>query len=302
VIFLTGASGYVGMRVGERLAGRGRRVRCLVLPSDDVDPGNRFPTQVVRGDVRQLGSFAAYGDGVNAIVHAASASPAASAGQLGDVNVRGTAHLIEFARQWKIGRFVHVSAAEAVSAPASRYGAAQAEAEKLVAESGLDYTILRPTLVYGLEGAADFRSLVTLVQSFPLLSPLPGSGSARLQPVYVGDLVRAVELVLSHAAARGKTYNVSGGTVVRTRELVGRIAAAEGLRRFTVPVPMLLCRATAAALRMAVPESVFRPDAILGLAMDAALDHTPLREECGYEPLTLEAGFARVFGGGASLR
>jgi nucleoside-diphosphate-sugar epimerase len=302
VIFLTGASGYVGMRVGQRLAGGGRRVRCLVLPADDVDPGNRFPTQVVRGDLRHLDSFVAYGDGVNAIVHAASASPSASAAELGDVNVRGTANMIEFARRWKVGRFVHVSAAAAVSAPASPYGAAQAEAEKRVAESGLEFTILRPTMVYGPEGASDFRSLVTLVQSFPLLSPLPGSGSARLQPVYIGDLVRAVELVLSNAAARGKTYNVSGASIVQTRELVSRIATAEGLRRFAVPVPLMLCRATAAALRMAVPASVFRPDAILGLAQDAALDHTALREECGYEPLTLEAGFARVFGGGASLR
>jgi nucleoside-diphosphate-sugar epimerase len=302
VIFLTGASGYVGMRVGERLAGRGRRVRCLVLPADEVDPGNRFPTQVVRGDLRHLDSFAAYGDGVDAVVHAASARPAASAATLDDVIVRGTAHMIEFARRWNVGRFVYVSAAAAVSAPATPYGAARAEAEKRVAASGLDYTILRPTLVYGPDGAGDFRSLVALVQSFPLLSPLPGSGSARLQPVYIGDLVRAVELVLSHAAAHGKTYNVSGASVVQTRELVTRIASAEGLRRIAVPVPMMLCRATAAALRMAVPASVFRPDAILGLARDAALDHTPLREECGFEPLTLEAGFARVFGGGASLR
>ena len=75
VIFLTGASGYVGLRVGERMAGLGRRFRSLVLPGDPLDPATRFPTQVVRGDVRELDSFAAYGDGVNAIVHAAAAMP-----------------------------------------------------------------------------------------------------------------------------------------------------------------------------------------------------------------------------------
>jgi nucleoside-diphosphate-sugar epimerase len=302
VIFLTGASGYVGMRVGERLAGRGGRVRCLVLPADQVDPGNRFPTQVVRGDLCDLETFAAYGDGVNAIVHTAAARPPSPVAQMGDVNVRGTAHMIDFARQWKVARFVHVSACAAVSAADSAYGASLAGAEELVARSGLDYTILRPTLVYGPEGAGDFRSLVALVQSFPLLSPLPGPGSARLQPVYIGDLVQAVELVLSNPAAIGKTYNVSGASVVRTRELVGRIAQAEGLRRFGIPVPMMVFRATAAALRLAVPRSVFRPDAILGLARDADLDHKALRDDVGYEPLTLDAGFARVFGGGASVR
>ena len=302
MIFLTGASGYVGMRVGERLAGRSRRVRCLVLPGDPVDPGNRFPTQVVRGDLRDLDSFAGSGEGVNAIVHIASARPPASGAELREVNVRGTAHLIEFARRWQVARFVYVSAGAAVSAPESAFGASLAEAETLVTQSGLEYTVLRPTLVYGPEGAGDFRSLVSLVQSFPLLSPWPGTGSARLQPVYIGDLVGAVELVLSNTAARRKTYNVSGASVVKTRELMRRIAAAEGLRRFGIPVPMMVYRATAAALRMTVPSAMFRPDAILTLTHDAALDHTALREDCGYQPMTLEAGFARVFGGGASLR
>ena len=127
MIFLTGASGYVGMRVGERLAGRGGRVRCLVLPSDRVDPGNRFPAQVVRGDLRDLDTFAAYGDGVRAIVHTACAKPPAA--QMRDVNVRGTAHMIEFARRWKVARFVHVSAGAAVLAAESAYGRSLSEAK-----------------------------------------------------------------------------------------------------------------------------------------------------------------------------
>jgi nucleoside-diphosphate-sugar epimerase len=302
VLFLTGASGYVGMRVGERLAGRGRRLRCLVLPDDPVDPGNRFPAQVVRGDLRDLDSFAAYGDGVNAIVHAASVMPPAGADHIKDVNVRGTANMIDFARRWEIRRFVYFSAVSAISSPKSAYGASKAEAERLVTESGLDYTVLRPTMVYGPDGAADFRSLVTLVRSMPLLSPVPGSGSARLQPVFIGDLVRAVELVLSTAAATGKTYNVSGGTVVRVRELLERIAAAEGLRRLRISVPLILCRAAAGALRLAVPSSLFSPDALLDLSEDADLDNGRFQVECGYQPLTLDEGFARVFGGGASLR
>jgi nucleoside-diphosphate-sugar epimerase len=302
VIFLTGASGYVGTRIGERLAGRARRLRCLVLPGDPVDPGNLFPTQVVRGDLRDLDSFAAYGDGVNAIVHAASVMPPAGAERMREVNVRGTAHLIDFARRWQVRRFVYVSAVAAVSSPKSAYGASKAEAERLVTESGLDYTVLRPTMVYGPDGASDFRSLVTLVRSVPLLSPVPGSGSARLQPVFIGDLVRAVELVLSTAAATGKTYNVSGATVVRVRELLARIAAAEGLRRLRLPVPVMVCRAAAWAVKTAVPTSVFNPDALVALAEDADLDHARFQVECGYKPLSLDEGFARIFGGGASLR
>ena len=302
MIFLTGASGYVGMRVGERLASRSRRLRCLVLPGDPVDPGNRFPSQVVRGDVRDLDSFAPYGKDVNAIVHCAAVMPPASADRIREVNVRGTANLIEFARRWGIRRFVYLSAVSAVYAQKNAYGASKAEAERLVTESGLDYTVLRLTMVYGPDGGLHFRKLVSLVKRVPLLFPLPGSGKARLQPVFIGDVVQAIELALSTAAATGKTYNVSGGTVVRLRDLVDRIAAAEGLRRIRVHVPLALCHAAASALSAALPASFFSSDALLGLTQDADLDHTRFRDECGYQPLGLDEGFARVFGGGSSLR
>lgn len=302
MIFLTGASGYVGMRLGERLAGQGRRLRCLVLPDDRADPSRRFPTQLVRGDVCDLESFAAYGDGVDAIVHGAAVMPPARADRIREVNVRGTANMIEFARRWSIRRFVYFSAVSAVYPEKNAYGASKAEAERLVTESGLDYTVLRLTMVYGPDGGLHFRKLVSLVKRIPLVCPVPGSGAARLQPVFIGDVVRSVELVLSTAAATGKTYNVSGGTVLRLRELVDRIAAAEGLRRRRVHVPLVLCRAAAGVLSMALPPSFFSSDALLGLTQDADLDNTRFREECGYAPMSVEEGFARVFGGGASLR
>jgi NADH dehydrogenase len=302
VIFLTGASGYVGMRVGERLSGQSRRLRSLVLPDDRTDPSQRFSTQVVRGDVRDLDSFASYGDGVNAIVHAAAVMPPAPAERMREVNVRGTANMIAFARRWRIRRFVYLSAVSAVYPEKNAYGASKADAERLVSESGLDHTILRLTMVYGPDGGLHFQKLVSLLKRIPLVFPVPGAGAARLQPVFIGDVVRAVELVLSTGAASGKTYNVSGGTVVRLRDLVDLIAAAEGLRRQRVHVPIALCRAGVGLLAAVLPSSFFSSDALVGLTQDADLDHMRFHDECGYAPLSLDEGFARVFGGGASLR
>ena len=302
MLFLTGASGYIGMRVGERLAGRNRRVRSLVLPDDPVDPGGRFPTQVVRGDLTAPGSFDAYGDGVNAIVHAAAAMPPASAARIRAVNVEGTANMVAFAKRWKIRRFVFFSAAPPGADADDAFAESKMEAERLVLDSGLDYTILRLALVYGPGGARPFRTLVSRLRRIPLVYPIAGAGHTRLQPVYIGDVVGAVELVLSHAAATRKTYNVSGGTMVSLRELVGHIAKAEGLFRMRVPLPLTLCRLASRTLSRVLPAAAYSPDALLGLSEDADLDHARFREECGYAPLTLEQGFARVFGGGEAVR
>jgi hypothetical protein len=86
------------------------------------------------------------------------------------------------------------------------------------------------------------------------------------------------------------------------RDLVDRIAVAEGLHRLRVHLPMFLCRLASRTLSRVLPAAAYSPDALLGLAEDADLDHTRFREECGYAPLTLEQGFARVFGGGEAVR
>src|SRR4029453_4030889 len=72
VILLAGASGYIGLRVGPHLAAAGERIRCLALPGDPVDPGQRFAADVVRGDITHLDSVLPHGEGVDA-----SAPPAA---------------------------------------------------------------------------------------------------------------------------------------------------------------------------------------------------------------------------------
>jgi NADH dehydrogenase len=296
LILLTGASGYIGIRLGDRLAAAGERLRCLVLPDDPVDPGRRFAADVVRGDVSRLDSFASYGEGVTTIVHAAAVMPPGAPDRMHEVNVRGTANLIAFAQRWNIRRIVYLSAVSAAYARKNAYGESKAEAERLIRESGLDFTILRLTMVYGPAGGLHFQKLVSLLTRVPLLCPVPGPGSARLQPVFIEDVVHAVELALRTPAAQGKTYNVSGGTVLRLRDLIDRIVASKGLRRRRLHVPLVLCRVGVSALAVVLPPSFFSPDALLGLTQDAELDHSQFGRECGYAPLSLEEGFARTFG------
>ncbi|PYQ41667.1 MAG: hypothetical protein DMF77_15205 [Acidobacteria bacterium] len=113
-------------------------------------------------------------------------------------------------------------------------------------------------------------------------------------------MVHAVELALRSSAAGGKTYNVSGGTVLRLRDLIDQIATIQGLRRRRLHIPLALCRVAASGLALVLPPSFFSPDALLGLTQDADLDHSQFGQECGYAPLSLEDGFARTFGGSAT--
>jgi nucleoside-diphosphate-sugar epimerase len=296
MIFLTGATGYVGSHLVARFLAQGKRVRCLVIPGDPLEPRPSPGLEVVRGDVADLSSFEAHGDGVTAIVHAAALMLPNPAERIRRVNVEGTRNVIDFARKWGVGRIVYLSAVSAVYREKNSYGLSKAEAERLVMESGLDYTILRPTMIYGVGGGLHFAKLVALLRKIPLVIPIVGSGGARLQPVWIGDVVAAIEAVLQEPRAVGRAYGVSGATVVRFDQLVDLILAESGQRKLKLRVPLGLCQMGARVLTAVLPAGFFSPEAILGLSQDADLDHRELSEECGWSPLALEVGLKRALG------
>ena len=154
---------------------------------------------------------------MGAVVHAASAMLPNPPALIQRVNVEGTRNMLAFAERAGATRFVYLSAVSAVYARLNSYGRSKAEAERLVRESGLPHTILRPTMVYGPGGGLHFAKLVAVAEKIPLIFPVLGSGTARLQPVWIDDVVDAIMLVLDEPRAHGRTYNLSGATALPFR-------------------------------------------------------------------------------------
>ncbi len=292
MILLTGATGYIGDRILRRLARKNSRFRCLVLPDDPADPGRSHPVEVVRADLRDPSGLGRCTAGVEAIVHAGAVMPPAPAHLMREVNEGGTANLLQSARRNGVRRFVYLSAVSATYPVKNAYGAAKARAEELVRSSGLEATILRLTMVYGGDGGLHFAKLVSTLRRLPLVIPVLGDGNARLQPVWVGDVVTAVEMALTLPQAAGRTYNVGGGSVVTFNELIDHILAALGERRARIHVPMGLCRAAARAAEALGAGGFFGRDALVGLSQDATLAVEPFRRECGFSPRPLRDGLS----------
>jgi nucleoside-diphosphate-sugar epimerase len=295
VILLTGVSGYVGRRVARRLAVSGQRVRGLV-PAGEELPADLPGVEFVRGDILKPATLEPHGAGVTAVVHAAAAMLPNPAETIRCVNVDGTRNMLGAARFWGAQRFVYVSAVSAAYPRKNSYGQSKVDAEALVAASGLPWAILRPTMVYGEGGGLHFARLVALVRGSPGLFPVFGSGTAKLQPVHVEDVASAVEIALCHAGSTRGTWGVSGATVVTFDELVTRIAAALGVKRKLIHVPLPLAMAAATVAVRVSPSFFLTPEALLGLNQDANLDFEPFAEACGYRPRTLGDGFAAGLG------
>jgi len=196
-VALTGASGFIGRKVLQELAGSGRRVRALTRKAPPAD-GSAPPDLVtwVPGNLSNNQALAELVDGVDAIVHCAGAIKALNREQFFEINGAGTANLVAAAReQNRQIKFVHLSSLAAREPRLSNYAASKRLSEQ-AARAGrgkLDVVILRPPAVYGPGDMETLRIFRAAVNGFV---PAPWNKNARMSLAHVGDAARAIMAAL----------------------------------------------------------------------------------------------------------
>ena len=191
------------------------------------------------------------------------------------------------------GRIVCFSSTSVVSKADSSSAAERALAAEL--ESGEravrdlsrlhagEWTILRPTLVYG---AGLDRNLTRIAASLEKwrVFPLPGSGSGRRQPVHAQDLARAAAASLERPEAVGKTYTLVGGTTLTYREMIERIFRSLGRSPRILPLPPAVLRLAVAAARLLPRWRDITPTMLDRINQDLVFDSGPARADLDYQP------------------
>jgi NADH dehydrogenase len=163
---------------------------------------------------------------------------------LARVNRDGTAHLLACARTAGIRRVVHVSSISVQYRRQNAYSRSKREGEDLVRASGLDWTILRPTLAWGDPAAIEHETFHQRVLR-PAILPLPGGGRAHKAPVHVDDLAAAFEAALSRPQSVHAEIDLPGSRVLSLADMAREIRASAGRRGPILPVPVLLAAAIA---------------------------------------------------------
>lgn len=234
-VFITGAGGFVGRAVAERLAKGPFSVRALVRKATRLPDG----VAAVTGDLTDPATYAAALQGADAVIHLAAATGAAPEPVLRAVNVEGTRKLAEAARAAGVPRFLHVStiAAGYADKRGYPYAVTKAEAETVVLQSGLSAVILRPTIVIG-EGSPIGAKLAKIA-GLPIV-PLPQPARpVRTQPVDVIDVAEAVALVLETDRFRNEVLDLGGPEAFTFNTFMARLGeTVKGRAPAVVPIPL----------------------------------------------------------------
>jgi uncharacterized protein YbjT (DUF2867 family) len=194
MILLTGATGLVGSALLERLLAAGRDVRCLVRDPRRLGP-NRVRVQITMGDLADPFAVRQAVRGVDTVVHLAATIRDQPGGSIEELNAVATIRLLRESRQVGAKRFLFFGAMGAEETSPARFFRAKALAEQAVLESGLEATVLAPSIVY-----APGDPWLTLLHRLSLLPwmPIAGSGEAAYQPIWAADVAAAAEHVLSN--------------------------------------------------------------------------------------------------------
>lgn len=308
-ILVTGATGFVGSALCERLLADGNVVRAAVRTRDSVA---YLPSGVDAVPVGSIGPDTDWSDaltpGIDSVVHLAArvhvmednaVDPLA---EFRRVNVAGTERLARMAAKGGARRLIYLSSIkvngegrpepyreEDAHAPVEPYAVSKREAEvalkKVAAETGLEVVIIRPPLVYGPGVKANFSSLLKMVhRRVPL--PLAGIHNRR-SLIYVQNLVDAIYACLTRPEAAGQTYLVSDGDDISTPDLIRRVAAAMGKKPCLLPFPSNLLRLFG--------KIAGKGPAVERLLGTLAVDIGKIRGELSWTPpFTMEQGLAET--------
>ncbi len=285
-VFVTGASGFIGRRLLEHLIGEGHSVVAAVRrPCPDLDPDL---VRVVEVRLDDRDTLARAMSGCDAVVHLAVATGTTSARVAYDVNVVGTEHLLEAARQAGIRRFVFTSTISATRGRMGPYGSTKKVAEQRVASSGLAWCTLRPSLVYGgREGLV--ANLTAYLRGLPAI-PVMGDGTIELDPIHVDDVCAAILQALTDDALTGRAYDLLGPERMTFNQFLDRLSAGLGVKRPYLHVPGALALLMARGLSRVLPRPPITVDNVLGMISPARVDRAPAQRDFRVTWTTLDQG------------
>lgn len=244
-VLITGGTGYIGSRLRAHIKNEGHDVRLLVRQSSEGKVGSSY--EIVRGDIFNTNACLRACDGCDAVVHLVGIiREFPSKGITFDECHRAaTSNIVDAARRSGVSRFVHMSALGAREGAASTYHQTKFAAEQQVQESGLRWTIFRPSLVMG-SGDELTRQIVDLIHK-PVV-PLINGGEALFQPVALDDVCTAMSKALLMPETQQQIYELGGPDRVTFKDLAKKVADQLGLQMRTVSAPAWMIKPVVAAL------------------------------------------------------
>jgi NADH dehydrogenase len=289
MILITGCTGFVGRNLVSVLAAS-HKIRCLVR-----DPGKAVGLEgagceIVTGDVTDGRSvLKALSPDVDVVIHLVGILAETKGVTFKAIHTEGTRNVVEACLKKGVTRYLHISALGTRPGARSEYHRTKWEAERIIADSGLEYTIFRPSVIFGSKDK--FTNMFARVMRISPVVMLPGRGRNMLQPVFVENLVGAMSSSIDMEATKFRVYEIAGPRAYTFDEIVDKIALVMGRSRpLKIHIPMPVMKRGAALAEAVFSKPPITRDQLLMLQEDNITSEKALEDVFGIEPTGFEEG------------
>ena len=294
MILVSGGTGFVGAAVVAELLGRGEAV--AVLGRDAARIERRFGAQVTvrTGDVRDPASLAPAMAGVDVVINAVQfpGSPIENKRRgwtFKAIDFEGTVHQVDAAKEAGVKRFLYVSGVGAAPDAPKHWFRFKWQAEQHLASSGLEWSVVRPTWVYG-PSDNSLNRILRFGRYLPFI-PNFGDGKQTMQPVFIDDVGRLLADAALRPEAANQLFELGGPDVLTMDEVIKAALAVTGKKRPILHQPVVFGKALGRVASL-LPSPPLSADAIDFLLAPAVADTTRLKEALNPTLTPLRAGLA----------
>ncbi len=276
-VLVTGGTGFTGSRLIPLLLKNGIQVRALVRPTSDRSPLSALTVEWAAGDLSDTQALISALRGVDALVNIAS---------LGFGHAES---IVRAAKEAGVKRGLFISTTAIFTQLNAGSKSIRLAAEEAIQTSGLDYTILRPTMIYGSPRDRNMWRLIRLLRITPIML-IFGDGESLQQPIFVDDVANAVLLALQNDGTIRKSYNIAGKDPLTYNQVIDTVASALGKRVWKLRLPyMPIVRALQFTERMRLRLPI-KAEQVLRLNEDKSFSYEGAKRDFGFTPRSFEEG------------
>lgn len=292
-ILVTGAGGFLGKDIIYLLLKRGWQVKAMIRNATGFPCIHDSKLEIVYADMRDLQSLTEAVKNVFAVVHLAAAK--SDEPDSNEINVEGVRRLISACGKEGCKRIINISTQSVKIKRKGIYAQTKLEAEKILHDSGLSVTTLRPSVVYGEQLLGVFGSVVTFVQKLPFV-PILGGGKWVSAPIFIRDVSEAIISCIENDSTMGKRYDLGGPDKLSFDDFIDRICSELGIKRLKVHIPFSLSLAAAQILAKLLKRPPITVSNILGSNQDTDIDITPAQKDFRFSPMRFNTGIKLALG------
>jgi uncharacterized protein YbjT (DUF2867 family) len=290
MLLVTGAAGFVGSRLVARLAQEGERPHALVrdaakarktLPADGYD--------LFIGDTTLPSTMDAALAGVDTAAFITADRKQGPNDNYYKTNVLGTRNLVAAAKRAGVQRIIVLTGLGTKQDKPGSYMQGRYEAVQSVRESGLAWSVLGPSILFG-PGAAFFKGLSDLIRSVPGVIPMIGNGKVEFQPIWVEDVVTClVKMAREPERYDGRLIDVGGPEVYTYAQILDLLMAKLQKRRIKVPGPIPLASLGAGVMELVLPKPPVTRAAMALFEFPNVTDIDAVEKNFGFTPRSLKS-------------